>query len=173
MTSSDQEYWLPVPGWGGAYSVSNLGRVESIRSKRILRPRPRGKGYLAVTLCADGRRVTYDVHQLVMLAFCGPCPTGHNINHRDGDKQNPRLSNLEYATFRDNSRHALATGLWRGEGAKPYNRGAKNPHAAINEDVAAEIARRLSMGERPVDVARALNVSKWVVYNIRYKRRWT
>ncbi|MCH8327467.1 MAG: HNH endonuclease, partial [Candidatus Marinimicrobia bacterium] len=46
------------------------------------------------------------IHQIVMGAFVGPCPADHETNHKDGNKQNNRLRNLEYLTRLENARHA-------------------------------------------------------------------
>jgi hypothetical protein len=45
------------------------------------------------------------VHRLVMAAFVGPLPRGHQVNHKDGNKQNNVLSNLEYVTPQQDARH--------------------------------------------------------------------
>jgi hypothetical protein len=90
---SDAELWLPVPGYD-RYIVSELGRVA-----RLLRPAPNSKGYMKVHL---GRGNQFYVHQLVMLAFNGPPPPLHNVDHEDFNRGNNRLTNLRYMLKRDN-----------------------------------------------------------------------
>jgi len=111
------ERWLPVVGYEGFYSVSDLGRVMRMggsprcKKDRLLNPSDTGStGYLSVSLSVGGKRKGVDVHLLVMAAFVGPCPEGHNVNHKDNVKTNGRLSNLEYLTFSQNTQHALALG---------------------------------------------------------------
>lgn len=99
------------------YEVSNLGRVRSI--DRILVGRDgvarhyRGRirkqhiatdGYPAVSIGSVGQDFrTVKVHVLVARAFLGPGPTGQEVRHRDGDRRNPRLSNLIYGTKSENA----------------------------------------------------------------------
>lgn len=109
------EIWKPVVGYEGIYSVSDLGRVMRMgntprcKTDRLLSPSDAGStGYLSVSLSVCNKRKGTDVHLLVMAAFVGPCPNGHNVNHKDLDKTNSRLNNLEYTTFQANTQHALA-----------------------------------------------------------------
>lgn len=106
------EQWLPVPDWPG-YIVSDLGRVVSLkrREPRELRTYPALGGYRRLQL-SDGvkRRHTYFVHQLVMLAFVGPCPDGLETRHLEGDPTDNRLSGLRYGTRSENSMDRIAHG---------------------------------------------------------------
>lgn len=112
------EIWKPVVGFEGFYSVSNLGRVMRMgntpkcKVNRLLKPSDAGStGYFSVSLSVDNKRKGTDVHILVMAAFVGPCPSGHNVNHKDTIKTNSRLANLEYTTFQANTQHALRMGV--------------------------------------------------------------
>jgi hypothetical protein len=69
-------------------------------------------GYFVVTLHALKKRRKIGIHRLVMDAFVGPLPPGMHTNHKDGVKTNNKLSNLEYITPLENSRHAAAMGLY-------------------------------------------------------------
>jgi hypothetical protein len=114
------EVWRPIPGW--PYEASSEGRIRrtaagcSTRPGRILKAGAchRPNGYLQVRLSRGhrDRTRTFCVHQLVTLAFIGPIPNGWHTNHRDADKQNNRVENLEYVTPAENIRHAIDNGLW-------------------------------------------------------------
>lgn len=105
--------WRALPGYEGLYEVSSDGAVRSlerlsIRGVRVkarvmrLQPNPRG-GHLQVDLHdREGKRWNAKVHQLVMLAFVGPCPSGLEVLHGDGIPANNRLSNLSYGTKSQN-----------------------------------------------------------------------
>lgn len=172
------ELWQPVRGYEGLYEVSNLGAVRNVVTGRLKSSSPRKAGYLTLGLSKGGVAQTVDVHRLVMDAFVGPCPPGCNVNHKDGVKTNPALDNLEYVSFSQNSRHAIEAGLWkplgnqRGRGQMNYNVGSANVNAAITEDIAEAISTRLASGERATHIANDIGVSKWLVYNIKYGRRW-
>jgi hypothetical protein len=118
MADATPETWRSVVGWEGWYEVSDQGRVRRVAA------RPRGghaepllagsltkKGYRAVNLRRGGRSRKYFVHQLILTAFIGPKPEGQECNHKDGDKANNRLGNLEWVTPKGNTEHAAMAGL--------------------------------------------------------------
>jgi len=152
------EEWRDIPGAEGAYQVSNHGRIRGldrtvqrgndtlrISGRPICTP-PKSNGYLHFKLAA-GQRSTYPmVHQAVAAAFLGPYPPGHAINHRDGDKTNNHLANLEYVTPAQNTRHAIAIGLTAtGEAsanAKLTSANVKAIRAAKGKRTAKALARQ-------------------------------
>lgn len=101
--------WKPIQGFEGLYEVSDGGRVRSLRGKtpRILNINKTVAGYPHVGLVRLGesskRRYWFSVHRLVAAAFIGPCPEGYVVNHKDENKANNVISNLEYVTFRENN----------------------------------------------------------------------
>lgn len=106
--ANTEESWLPVPGYAGKYEVSDLGRVRSLlrHAPRILRYERTYEGYLRVELYLDGAWKKLRVHGLVLLAFRGQRLAGATVDHLDGDKENNRLSNLEYVSRKENIRRA-------------------------------------------------------------------
>lgn len=109
------EVWRPVKGYEGKYEVSSEGRVRSLdRGKvpgRMLSLRNEGHGYKQVALYDEGKRVDKRVHVLVAEAFIGPGPTGCEVNHRNGNKADNSMGNLEWTTHDENMDHAFVTGL--------------------------------------------------------------
>lgn len=89
------------------YAVTIDGEVINIKTKRILKPCHNGwAGYMQVGIKFDnGRRISKTVHRLVYEAFNGPIPNGLVINHKDEDKTNNSLSNLEAMTRAENIRY--------------------------------------------------------------------
>jgi len=109
------ETWKPIKDYEGLYEVSNLGRVHSIKSGLHLKPAavgdPRLPGHLIVNLSKNGKYKCCLVHRLVATAFI-PNPENHPIvNHKDGNKQNNAVENLEWCTQKENVAHALREGL--------------------------------------------------------------
>ena len=88
--------------------VSSLGRVRC-RSGHISTGRQDPQGYAIFCFISAGRPLVARVHQLVVRSFLGPPPTSEHthINHKDGDKANNAVCNLEYATPRENRAHFL------------------------------------------------------------------
>jgi hypothetical protein len=106
LSFDDLETWSPVPGYEGLYEVSDHGRVLSIRRRGtcggIVTPFMDKSGYPVVRLWAHNAKRKFGVHQVVAMAFIGPCPPGQEVRHLDGDSMNPRRSNLAYGTHAEN-----------------------------------------------------------------------
>ncbi len=109
------ETWLPVPGWSD-YEVSDLGRVRSRKYGfwMIMGGQPQPGAYPRVRLSDGTRRRAFGVHQLVLLAFVGPCPPGQLVRHLNGHADDPRLVNLAYGTPSQNSYDAVRHGTHPG-----------------------------------------------------------
>lgn len=110
------EIWKDIPNYVGLYQVSNLGNVKSlsrpikqryvyyISKEKLLTPKVNSGGYLWVKLCRTGEK-SFAVHILVALAFIGERDPLNVVNHKDGNKLNNHLDNLEYCTHRENAHH--------------------------------------------------------------------
>lgn len=96
------------------YFVSNCGQIFK-QTKKRLKPLKlhTAKGYYIFTLSDGSLRLTKRVHQVVLEMFVGPRPQNKVVNHKDGNKLNNHVSNLEYVTISENYAHALRTGLYR------------------------------------------------------------
>ena len=86
------------------------GRLDNRKGKQ-LRPSVDKCGYERVVLTKDGIRKTYSVHKLVELAFIPNPENKTTINHIDGNKRNNNVSNLEWATEKENQNHKWKNGL--------------------------------------------------------------
>lgn len=101
---------------GGRYRVSSEGQVEGVRWRRLRKLVLGRRGYLYVTTPTPGGGwKAFKVHLLVAEAFLGPRPTGFQVNHKNGDKLDNQVENLEYVTPKQNVRHAYSLGhhRWR------------------------------------------------------------
>lgn len=97
------EEWRDVLGYEGLYEVSNLGRVR--RNGKILKPQAERGGYLHVFLSKNGIVKHGKVHRLVASAFI-PNPNNYpQINHKDEDKTNNAVSNLEWCDGKYNANY--------------------------------------------------------------------
>ena len=93
------------------YEVSNNGNVRRVGKMNNLKPIDNGKGYKTVHLSNDKGRKLCLIHRLVMTTF-ESIKELMDVNHKDGDKANNSLLNLEWITKSDNTRHAHKTGLF-------------------------------------------------------------
>lgn len=111
MFKPGDEVWRDVPAYEGRYQVSNLGRIRSLITNRVLKASPIPSGYLTVSLHRDGVQKTHAVHRLVATVFCDRAPEKVAVNHIDGVKQNNAAVNLEWVTPKENTEHGVRMGL--------------------------------------------------------------
>lgn len=98
--------------YSGKYLVYDDGRVYSRKSKRFLSPGVEKSGYRQVTLSDEnGRKNRIKVHRLVAMIYLENPNNLPQVNHKDGNKTNNNVSNLEWCTAYHNNKHARDTGL--------------------------------------------------------------
>jgi len=132
------------------YAINELGQVWSIRAERFLKSNLDSKGYPSLSL----KGKTVRVHRLLMQAF-EPIenPEEYQVNHKDGDKTNNHRHNLEWCTAKQNSVHAVRTGL----------RDTRNE----TEETIHGICKLFEDGWSNRDIADVFGVSKSYISNIR------
>jgi len=125
-----QEIWKDIEDFEGKYQVSNFGRVKSLKRKIseswkgnkaetiILNPLKGDRRYLQVSLWSNGKDHKRYIHRLVAKAFIPNPENKPQVNHKDGDKCNNAVNNLEWNTRSENVKHAISTGLNK-ENGKP------------------------------------------------------
>lgn len=134
MGSSEQ--WIDIKGYEGYYKVSNLGRVKSVERlisynhsisgyitrtfpEKILYPRAAKNGYMKVTLSTQDKGAKkFTIHRLVAEAFIENPEDKPTVNHKDGNKENNKVDNLEWSTISENIKHAYNSNLM-----KSYDKG--------------------------------------------------
>lgn len=179
------EEWRPIEGFEGCYEVSSEGRVRSL-SRTIIRrdgkpltlhgmvldAKPNSRGYPRVTLSAQGHPAWRTVHSLVAAAFLplppGPIGSGideYTVNHKDGDKTNNRVINLEYVTGANNVLHAREAGLLD-------VRGSKNGRAKVTPELVREIRGLYAQGARQVDLAEMFGIDQTNISRIVRRASW-
>lgn len=161
--------WKGIENWDG-YEVSSAGEVRSWKKSRqtpnaalprIISRWVLPNGYAVVTLKDRGRRENVYVHHAVARAFIGPRPDGLEVAHGDGDRLNNSISNLRYATPKENSADTLAHGR-RAMGGAHYA-------ALLTNEQARQL--REFQGTHAA-AARAFGISYHVAYCIRTNRTW-
>jgi hypothetical protein len=129
MQNNNDEIWKDVVGYEGNYMVSNKGRVKSIKKEITYRygeagnfykrgtdgdyvlSAPLKKGYPVVGLSKSGKVKTMLVHRLVAIAFIPNPEKKPQVNHKDGNRANANVENLEWCTQIENICHSVITGL--------------------------------------------------------------
>lgn len=114
-----QEIWKPVAECNGEYYVSSWGRVKSFKfgKERILKHYSLGSGlpYCAYSLRIKHKTKICTAHRLVALAFISNPDNKPQVNHKDGNKFNNHIDNLEWVTHQENLKHAWDTGLFESQ----------------------------------------------------------
>lgn len=119
-----------VVNYNTNYEISDDGRLR--RGDKILRLGLAGGGshYPYYPMMVGGAKRGYYIHNLVLEAFVGPRPDGMQCNHKDGNKLNNHVDNLEWVTHKNNMIHAARNHL-----LKPSKRnGCQHPLARCTED---------------------------------------
>lgn len=118
-----EEIWIDIKNYEGLYKISNYGRVKSldrtinqlgysrIFKGRIMSPNKNNSGYYSIMIRKDGVSKRFLIHRLVMINFIGIDENKLDVNHKDGNKLNNRLDNLEWVTKSENSKHMVKNGL--------------------------------------------------------------
>jgi len=106
------EEWRTIPEFSGKYEASSLGRVRNKRTGLVLKQRLNPKRYPVVELC-DGKSRECMVHRLMLSAFYGPAPEGHEGCHGNGVKTDNRIENLRWDTHSSNCEDLVRHGTHR------------------------------------------------------------
>ena len=108
----------------------------------------------------------YYVHRLVATAFIENLGNKPVVNHKDGDKLNNCVSNLEWVTYAENNQHARENGL------NAAYRGESSPLSKLTEVQVKEIKKRIAKGDKQREIAEDFNVDKTLISHIKAGRRW-
>jgi hypothetical protein len=159
--------WFGVPGYEGLYAVSRQGDVMSYprlgTNGGVLRQDLNRNGYLQVRLYKAGQSKVFYAHRLIALVFLGE--SADHVNHKNGNRQDNRIGNLEYVTPKENTGHAIKTrGKW-------FVGGERHGMAKITKaQVVQIISMKSHMTQR--DIAKKFNLSEAQVSRIVNGQRW-
>ena len=120
------EIWKDIEGYEGLYQVSNKGRIKSLNyrhtgKEKILSSKPNSNGYLRVYLYKNRKRNSFSVHRLVAEAFIPNYDNLSEVNHKDENKENNTVDNLEWCDRKYNLNYGS-----RNERASISKKGKKN-----------------------------------------------
>lgn len=172
----DDVLWKRIP-WAPGYYVHFDGFVKSVIVRTESRQRRRTvterilalsttDGYVAVNIGSekDGTRRRITLHTLVASVFLGDRPEGLDVMHRDGDRMNPRASNLMYGTKKENEKMKMGHGT--------DGRGERNPAAKLTQAEANKVKDLLAQGVKGVIIADRFGITPTTVSYIKKGKTW-
>ena len=108
----NNEIWKPIVDFEHLYEISNNARIRNIETGKILKPYINDNGYYTIRLkTKSGTFKHKKLHRLLMLTFVGEDAERPIVNHKNGDKLDLDLNNLEWCTSSENNKHAFDMGL--------------------------------------------------------------
>lgn len=171
------EEWRPCAGYEDCYAISNLGRLARTATYgrnpkpcwKIRAPALK-KGYRTYHMCKNGISKYRLAHLLVWRSFKGPIPDGLEVNHKNGNRDEPDLTNLELMTRPENATHSFLV-----LGRANFNvtqRGSKNGGSKLTESDIPEIFRLYSTGVNQRKIAEHFGVSKRNISKVLRGETW-
>ena len=180
-----QETWKDIKGYEGLYQVSNLGKIKSLKKEvnfysglykevkkrkykeRIINLKKTNRGYTNITLYKNGIRKHFNVHRLVADTFILNPNNLSEVNHKDGNKENNSINNLEWVTNMENMQHAIRNNLTR----KVH--GEEVGGVKLTERDVLQICELLKSGtDSLAQIGKKYNVSKHCIFDIKRKKSW-
>lgn len=134
-----KEEWRNIKGYDGRYQISSFGRIKSLEryvdrkkqgklkiKERIMIPRLTKTGYYRIGLCANNKLKMFCIHRLVAETFIPNSEKKPQVNHKNGIKNDNKVSNLEWVTNSENQKHSFEylnkKPLWKGKTGILHNR---------------------------------------------------
>ena len=161
-----EEIWKSIESFPG-YEISNEGRLRRWmgRGYRTLNPYRIGNGYREFSFWKENKRYCRKIHRLVLEAFVENCPGGYQTNHKDGNKENNYVENLEWVTPSDNINHDYEKGL-------KSNVGIKNPRAKLKDGEVWLIKKLLYQRIKSKIICLMFKIGSDHLYNISTRKIW-
>jgi len=168
VKDTEKEKWIKIKNYP-KYMISNLGRVWSEYTKKYIKPhlrsKDKGKAYLKVSLYNIDGTKTFSMHRLLAETFIPNPDNKCCINHKDGNKTNNHLANLEWVTYSENTQHASDTKLML--------RGTDRLNSKLTNDKVIEIANLLQTSDLSFNsIGRIYGVDSGVIRDIHRRHSW-
>lgn len=177
-----EEIWKPVPEYNGNYEASNLGRIRSSKTKRILRQANHRQGYKLVRLYKNGKGTTKTVHRIIASAFIENPENLTEVNHKDENKSNNSAENLEwcsriynanYGTGIERRNAIVKAGILEGRiktrKGISINVGENNPNSKLSDEDVKYIREHYKKNDKEfggVPLSEKFGVTKYYIYRI-------
>jgi hypothetical protein len=157
------EYYKEIP-FAKQYLVSNFGNIKSKRYDKPLKGFLNNCGYKRVQISNSKNK--HFVHRLVAEVFLEKIIGKDFVNHKDGNKTNNKVENLEWVTRSENDLHAFANDL------RKSKKGENHHNSKLKKNEVVEIKKYLSNGFNCTYISKIYNVSRKTINDIKLKKTW-
>jgi predicted XRE-type DNA-binding protein len=146
------EIWKDVKGYEDYYSVSNTGKILSKRKNKLLSFGDNGRGYLFVNFYNEKGIKRFYVHRIIALSFLDNKENKTQVNHKDCNKSNNNIDNLEWNTADENIKHAVKnkrfyTSEFQKQQTSKANRGSNSKVSKLKEKQVVLIKKYLKLNK--------------------------
>lgn len=183
MELKGDEIWKDIQNYEGLYRISNYGNLMSLdrvinrnnnlynRKSKILKKSVDSTGYEIIGLTKDSKTKSYKVHRLVGIHFIDNNNDKPCINHKDGNKLNNHIDNLEWSTYSENTKHAIINKLSNPK--FPVLKGESNGNSLLTQEQVNEIREKYIPFKYSVKkLSLEYNVSESCIYHIINNTSW-
>lgn len=173
------EEWKAISEFEGIYEISNYGRVKRLQRvavrgpgtvrtlKELIRKTRLNQGYETLFLKNGAVNKNVKIHRLVAQEFIDNPHSKIEVNHKDGNKTNNYVGNLEWCTRKENAVHAFRNGLIK------FRKGQECLNAKLSNEKVIDIKKRIGAGVSSVIIGEKFGVSKNTINDIKFNRTWT
>ena len=167
----ETEIWKDIKQYNGKYQASDNGRIRNAK-KKVLKTFIDKSGYLLVSLYKDGKNKTFRVHRIIYETFFGDIPNDFQINHKDFNRSNNKINNLEAVTREQNVKHSLHNTIRANAYDANGNRISKG-NSKINKEIAEEIRTIYATEDVTYnDLAKAYGIKRSTVGDVITGKSW-
>jgi hypothetical protein len=174
------ETWKDIPGYEGYYQASSLGKIRSldrvsthwkgitqIKKGKEISISADIKGYLKISLMKSGTRKSFKAHRLIAITFLDNKDNLSDVNHKNLNKADNSVSNLEWCSHKENCEHASLNGR------KGGGMGSKNHFSKLTETDVLEIRDLFKIGkETRKSLAEKYSVDYTLIWQIVARKAW-
>jgi len=169
------EVWKDIKGFEGFYKVSNKGNIirvehnitdknghiKKLKYKKMTKKTCKN-GYISVHL----KGLDFLVHRLVAQAFISNVNNKPCVNHKNSNRSDNFVENLEWCTHKENTEHAISN-------KRLKVKGKDNPASKLNNEKVKIIKEYIKQGKSNLEISKIFNVSRTAIYYIKVGKSWT
>jgi hypothetical protein len=148
------------------YEISKNSIIRNVENLKIKSQYISSTGYYMISVSTNNKTKPYRVHRLLAEMFIPKIDGFDHVNHKDGNKLNNSLDNLEWCTNKQNIQHAFKNGLIN-------NTNENNGMAKLNKESVIEIKKLLASGLSQYKIAKTYNVSRSAILKIKLNKTWS